>query len=296
MSYETIEISVDTGQPFDLYRFTFGSEVFLQTSCDRVIVFNGETYLPQAIQRSNLESTSQSEKSSLSLSASKSNPLVDLFKFGTINNIIGVTIFTGHSLQSDLVDEVDPTRVRVLWKGRILNFELGVDSMVTFALESVFSSAKRLGIRRKFQRQCPFELYGNQCGVSKLAHQFTTTVVNSHIGAPGESGWLVTIDVDVSSSPGIFGGGYMTWINPLNGRTEHQSVKLSSDVNANQCVLVLSKKPWQLPIGHSVTIYKGCDHNIDTEAGCGPRFNNHVNFGGMPYIPTKNPFEDTPMY
>lgn len=296
MSYESIEISVDTGQPFDLYRFTFGSEVFLQTSSDRTIVFNGETYLPQSIRRSDIESTSQSEKSNLSLSASKSNPLVELFKFGTPNTVIGVTIFTGHWMQADDVADVDPTRVRVLWKGRLLNFELGADSMVTLTLESVFASAKRLGIRRKFQRQCPFELYGNQCGVPKLDHQVITTVVNSHIGAPGESGWLVTVDVDVSSDPQLFSGGYMTWANSLNGRTEHQSIKLSSDVNVDECVLVLSKRPWQLSIGQTVTIYKGCDHNIDTPGGCGPRFNNHANFGGMPYIPTKNPFEDTAMY
>jgi len=40
----------------------------------------------------------------------------------------------------------------------------------------------------------------------------------------------------------------------------------------------------------SVTLYPGCSHTI---ADCRDKFNNLVNFGGFPWIPSKNPFNNS---
>jgi len=40
-------------------------------------------------------------------------------------------------------------------------------------------------------------------------------------------------------------------------------------------------------LGSSVTVYAGCDHSVGT---CNSKFSNPANFGGHPYVPTKNIF------
>jgi hypothetical protein len=45
---------------------------------------------------------------------------------------------------------------------------------------------------------------------------------------------------------------------------------------------------------HSGNNAPGCDHTTGA-AGCG-KFNNVANFGGFPYIPTKNPHGGGPLY
>ena len=42
-----------------------------------------------------------------------------------------------------------------------------------------------------------------------------------------------------------------------------------------------------LAAGAAVTLWPGCPRNLSV---CGSRFGNVANFGGLPYLPAKNPF------
>ena len=48
--------------------------------------------------------------------------------------------------------------------------------------------------------------------------------------------------------------------------------------------------PAPLTPGETVSLYPGCDHTLQT---CHGRFNNAENFGGFPWIPRRNPFNES---
>ena len=53
-------------------------------------------------------------------------------------------------------------------------------------------------------------------------------------------------------------------------------------------MLTLSRAVPGLLTGAAITLYPGCDH---TRATCAAKFANLDNFGGFPWIPTRNPFD-----
>jgi hypothetical protein len=57
--------------------------------------------------------------------------------------------------------------------------------------------------------------------------------------------------------------------------------------------ITLFSFPVGLASGAEVRAYAGCNRTLDE---CKTRFDNVANFGGMPFIPTKNPFGSDPLY
>lgn len=51
--------------------------------------------------------------------------------------------------------------------------------------------------------------------------------------------------------------------------------------------VTLSNQIPELTAGKQVEVYPGCDHTLAT---CRDKFGNHINFGGFPWIPGRNPF------
>jgi hypothetical protein len=51
--------------------------------------------------------------------------------------------------------------------------------------------------------------------------------------------------------------------------------------------------PQGLAAGTTVTLFPGCDHTLAT---CSGKFSNTANYGGFPFMPTKNPFGGDPIY
>jgi uncharacterized phage protein (TIGR02218 family) len=160
--------------------------------------------------------------------------------------------------------------------GRILNVSWS-GAAAQIHCESVYSSIKRPGLRRMYQKQCPHVLYSASCGVSAAAEKVTRTVSS-----------ITGLDVTVSSlsgfSDGYFAGGYIEWI--TGGFTERRSIR-----GHTGNVLTVNFQPYGL--AGSVDIYPGCDHTLTT---CNTKYSNSANYGGMPYIPTKNPFDGTPVF
>jgi len=48
-----------------------------------------------------------------------------------------------------------------------------------------------------------------------------------------------------------------------------------------------------LKSGMEIRAYAGCNRTIQE---CSSKFNNTLNYGGMPFIPTKNPFGGDPIF
>lgn len=262
MSYNSSELSVDSGQPVELYRFTQGTQNWYFTSGPESIIYLASEYIPAQINRSNITQSSDITKSSLTIDFPRDNEFAAQFLGFTPDLITTVTVFRSH-LTDGSAEWVS------YWKGRVLSGK-GEGSLITLDCEPVFSSLRRIGLRARYQKTCRHTLYSISCGVN-LATFKTTTVVQS------TTGWSI-----VNANSGLQPDGYYT-----GGIVQTPSGALRFIVRHVGATLYLSRPFVEDVSGLSIDIYPGCDHLKST---CNVKFSNGLNFGGCPYAPDKSPF------
>jgi uncharacterized phage protein (TIGR02218 family) len=273
MTFETIELSVDDGQPIELYEIVYSTEIWRYTTADRPVVIDFLTYEPLPIKRGTIAPTGDASTSNLVVELAKESPLGRLFLIQPPSEVITITIFSKHFQDAEFT---------VIWKGRITNCEFS-DPFLKFNCESIFSSLQRVGIPRRFSVGCTHDLYGNGCRVTREAYRLDGVVLTM-------DGVDLTTGAAGALPDGYFAGGYMTWVHNVRGNLESRMIIYSQgDIGLIRLVAV----PNGLGLGQEIKIYAGCDHK---QATCHNKFGNVINFGGQPYIPQKNPFGGTTLY
>jgi uncharacterized phage protein (TIGR02218 family) len=275
MTFATLETSVQDGRPIELMRVCFLTNVWCYTTSETPIVFDGDTFLPLPIKHGEIDLSSDTAKSQVTISVPEDCLIGELFRVQAPPGVVTVTLFSKH------VDEdVD---VKVLWKGRIVNSDW-VQPWLNLTSESIISSLQRVGLRRKYCIPCPHVLYqigSGMCNVDRAAFK-VDGVVGTISGTTISSAGFVVADDD------LFAGGYAEWINADTGYAEKMMIKTSD----HSGTIVVTSQPRGLVAGMTMSVYPGCDH---TQAACA-RFNNSLNYGGMPFIPLKNPFDGATLY
>jgi uncharacterized phage protein (TIGR02218 family) len=262
MSYRDFERSIFGGNPVELYRFTLGGTQWLYTNAADPVAYGEDTYIPIYINRNGYTRTGDTSKSSLELDVATSNPIALLFRTGCPNGVVLLTVFRHH---------VNDSEFSVIWKGRIIGCTWR-DSSATLTSDSLFTTLRRAGLRRKYQVSCPHALYdinNGSCNVIEANYLVTATVsqVNNT---------TLIIPSAVNYANGYFTGGKVRY---------HSSVIMIVEHNADYVILVdhlTDAEP-----GVSVQLYPGCDRKMNT---CNTKFNNVNNYGGFPFLPPKNPF------
>lgn len=248
----------------ELYAFEGTSGSFRLTPHEFDVEIGGERYERCPLERSALALGAEAAKSALELKLPPDHALVR------------------HLLQATLTGEATAVRLRIArreawgdvwwlsgtrWMGRVLGVEVADDS-ARIRCESAQVSLKRIGLRRLYSRACSHVLYSTACGATPITAESTVTQV---------SGRSVEFDGGVPAAvSGMLAGGWLQ--TPAGAR--HMIV---SESTAGVELLY----PVPLAVGLSVTLTAGCDHGMPT---CHTRFNNLSNFGGFPFIPSKNPF------
>lgn len=275
MTFAAIETSADEGRPLELLKVSYLTNNWHYTTSEESVTYDGQVYAPLPIKHSAIALTGDVAKSQLTISVPQDCPVGELFRVQPPTGVVSVTLFAKH---------VGDAEVKAIWKGRIVNVTWE-QPWLNLTTESVFSSLQRLGLRRKYGTQCPHPLYsvGNGlCNVVKASYK-TDYAVTSITGA--------TVNCAAAAGAAVdhFAGGVVTWIHAESGYLEQRMVK-SSDASGN---FVLTSQPPGLVVGAALSTYPGCDHSLDT---CHSKFANALNFGGMPFIPTKNPFNGSTLY
>lgn len=266
MTFLSRETSAYEGQPFELFQFQRGNDSFFYTSADVDKIFNGNTYEAVPIKRASIKKSQDSGQSNLRIDADGTISLAQLYVGSTPSQVVSVTIFALHENEAESF---------VVWKGRVnsLRFQ---NNQAVINCETIITSFKRNGLRRLYQRNCPHRLYDSTtCRASQLS--FTTNATLS----------LVTELTVSSSSFGAFAndyftGGFLSW----NSGNFVETSLITSHVG-NTLTLRLAIPG--LVAGADVIAVAGCDRTLET---CRNRFNNVVNFGGFPWLPNRNPFEE----
>nr|WP_259374562.1 phage BR0599 family protein [Calidifontimicrobium sp. SYSU G02091] len=263
------ERSTDAGSPVELYEFHRGIAAWRYTSAAQSQVHMGFTYIPMPMRRGSLERTAELGRAGLRVTLPRDAEVANAFIVAPPAEVTLLTIYRRHR---------DDSETLAVWMGRVLNAEWR-GSEVELNCEPSYTSLQRTGLRRMYQRTCTHVLYGTDCKVSAVAYRISATV--SQI-----SGNEISVSAAASFADGHFAGGYATWQSGL--------VTEKRMITAHQAEwLTLSAAPAGLFVGAPLMLYPGCDHSLAT---CATKFANADNFGGFPFIPSKNPFGPSPIY
>ena len=261
--YSDYEESLSDGTPIELYEFVRGSEQWHYVSGANEVIRLGTTYIPFPIERDNIKQTSDIFKDSLSLTFPRGDVFASQYLGFAPEGVTTVTVFRGHHGDPD--DEFV-----VYWKGRVIGAKAS-GNKIDIDCESVFTSIKRPGLRARFELGCRHTLYLGGCGVDREIYKLSGAISAISDGVD------ITVS-GVSGQPdGYYSGGML--IAP-SGAARFISAHVGS-------VVTLIRPMPELEAGMMVSVYPGCDHLQST---CSSKFNNLDNFGGFPYIPTRNPF------
>ncbi|MGH6785320.1 MAG: phage BR0599 family protein [Novosphingobium sp.] len=277
------EFSEQMGFPVLLYEFetviqgpgagssssSNGLEPIRFCNLSREFFWMGNTWFPSEIKNSRIGQSSDINKDGITLVFARTNEFAQQFIGVPPEFITLLTIFRGHLTQSD--DEY-----AVYWKGRLGGAKAS-ENKISINCESVFTSLRRYGLRARYQRTCRHMLYSQGCGLD--ADDF---------GTPGIATAATTQSV-TSTAFGSQANGF--WI---GGMLQDSTGALRYIVGHNGNIVTLWR-PMQSLIDEiidfgsaAIIAYPGCDKSFQT---CVAKFDNALNFGGMPLLPNKNPLD-----
>jgi uncharacterized phage protein (TIGR02218 family) len=124
----------------------------------------------------------------------------------------------------------------------------------------------------RYTAQCRHALYGVACGVDKTDHDLTGTITAI------EQNGLVLTSVEWTDAPRA------RWIGgaiDVGGELRTIIAQPAGDkIRIDRAIIGLA-------VTDGYVIYEGCNKTVSI---CRDKFNNLANFGGIPNIPSKNPF------
>lgn len=265
MSYVEYDQSVQNADPVLLVVAEYAGTTYRFTDQPRDYVFGGNTY--QAVNGFTIGPTSQTKelvKDILQLDFPINNTFANIFLNDLQDFVTSITAFRGYANDPD-------QEFIVYWKGRIASAG-AASSKITIRCEPIFTSLRRPGLRARYQRNCRHALYDRGCNLDLNSSAFLTdgTITVA-------SNLTFTIPEAAGEVDGFYFGGILRASDGiLRFITGHVGDQIS-----------IRKPHVALVVSAAVALAPGCDR---TTNDCLNKFNNLNNFGGFPYIPTKNPF------
>lgn len=263
MSFDDDETGVETSIPRDLYTFELPAVTYRLTSSVRDIVYGGQTYRAAVTARESVAVPSFNDEGALQIPIDVRHALPQRYLRGGIPPLsIAVTV---RRLQSTSGE------AQIIWAGNVTS--MAIDGHVAkFLVPSGMAEA----ISRRLPtitagKECPHVLYDGGCQVVQASFTVTRTVI-------GVDGQTVTLDSapDADDTWSVFG----VLVHPTSGEQR----TITSQTGA---VIVMQLPIPDLQYGDTVQISAGCSHLVQT---CHVKFNNVANYGGLPQLPSGNPF------
>lgn len=280
--YETSD-----GQPVELLTFVNGTTVLRYTNANITLTIDALDYEPLEYTRNAPSISKDADDSQIRMRLPATNPVVGLYR-----NILQSTIT---SLTIERFHNNDPVQGRqVFWKGELGSVTVN-DSIATLLATPLSQGTDEMP-RFTYQGSCNYYLYeANTCGIVRDNFRHVGNIT-SIFG----NGLQITVDGLRTQAGAIdagVGGGLSSdeldayWLNgycDLNGQLRRivRSPAGNSPTDPNTIEI-----PFQFinaTAGQQIIVYAGCNRQTDI---CRRKFDNLLNFGGFPTVPTVNPFE-----
>jgi uncharacterized phage protein (TIGR02218 family) len=274
MTYEARETSAWDGRKVFIYTWTRGAQVWRYVAADQDVVLDFQRYTHDgAIKHDTIEQGSEPIRSGIQVDVGMDHPVADLYRTTPPRETVMLLIQSYH-----VGDEA--FRVPV-WQGRITGVKWEPErARAVISHDPTYTSLRRTGLRRHYQRLCPLLTGGKRCGVNLELYATTGEVLEVN-------GLALTVPAIDGRPDDYYDGGEMVY-EISSGVTERRSIRTKAGA-----VLSIKAFPTGLVPGMMVKLYPGDDHTADT---CANKFNNIENYGGILYFPGKNPFGGSPIY
>ena len=264
MAFNDDEISINDGAPIELYKFDGGTQIWYITSYAETVTSSAEVYVPEPALRRNVlkTGTQENEELSLDIEIPFDHPLVTAYAFETAPPTLELTLYRCH--------RTDPDDRVLMWTGKVMTFsvesricKLRVPAQFSYVLNGIAPSPR-------YQAPCNHKLFDDRCQVDPTSYQHVTTInaIDGNIITVATYPWA---EADAVAGEVIYStGGERRMITSVTGLDIELAYPFAT-----------------LSVGDSVTLRQGCDHSFTT---CKSKFSNGVNFGGCPWVPSRNPF------
>ncbi len=258
----------------ELYRLVDGTTVYTLTSADEDEIYNGETYISTTLDRDEIENKNELSKANVTLTVSLDNEMGRNWMTSILDRAVTLTIF------SKFGDDVS-----VIFKGRLSAIKPD-SSTIGIVFESISTSLRRLGLRMKYQRNCPHVLYGLGCNLDKDEWGILTEITNV-------DGVTLTATKANLHSDGYYLAGMVKGPDDVfRFIINHEGQTLTLIRALDDLFEGLVNKGYGYNYGKiyggtlTAFIYPGCDRSKET---CFNKFDNLNNNGAFPFI-SNNPF------
>lgn len=288
MAFETLEASIESGKPIEFYAFSLNETVWRYTTAEQDQTAGGVLWTSAAIARSNVKQTGESISDVQTLTVPSWIGPAQLFMTQAPSSPILLTIWCKHD--GDVPSPGQPDAV-VIYSGEVTNCNFPVPGQSILSVESLVSSMNREGLRLAWQRSCPYALYDPvTCKVSKAA--FSTLFVVLSI-----DGFTLGVELVTPKDAGYFNNGFLEWSHPIRGMEylpiEVHTVATTLVAGEPNAFFVIMNPPGELFEGAAGLAYPGCSF---TPTDCTEKFDNYPNYGGVPDLPGRSPFDGNPVF
>ena len=272
MTIDSNETSVFGGAPVELYTFDrVGITFWRYTSADEDQTYSGQIYEAVPMKSGEIEQSQDVVRNTITITMPISTDFVQQFIQSPPTDIFNFTLRRIHA------DDIDGDVV-ALYIGKVTNIDFK-ENIAEITIEPVLSSFGRPTLRRLYQAGCPHVLYGAQCAASSSTFRVEGVITTV-------SGVDISANEFSSYADQYFAGGFVELLvsGVYNKRfiTSHVGSTLTLNLPLTGAVT-----------GLTLRAYPGCRHNV---TDCHDKFNNIVNYGGQPFIPSKNPMGGIPIF
>lgn len=271
MSFDESERSNFEGNTIALYEFSTGSKVWRYCTDAQNFVMSGVTYLGVAASDGGSTQSGDAQNDDMVITLPRNADFCRLFIGTPPSEEIWATVRR--------VQRGD-TEAPIHWIGTVASAKDIGFTKVEFTCRMLTASFNRNGLRLAWGRQCPHALYDRNCQVNKATYAVTLQV-ESLTGNTVRSAALSTL------SSSYLSNGFFEWeIEP--GLTDRRPI----ETHTGSVFSVLGITDG-LEVGDWITVYPGCNR---TTSHCVDKFNNLSNYGGVPALPGKSPFDGDPVF
>lgn len=269
MTYIEYDESVQSGDPINLFLFTRNGVDYRFTDGPLSVVALSETWIAAPISTSAIRQSEDMGRDNIELEFPRDNSFAKTFLSDLIEFPTSVTFYRGYVADPD-------QEFIVYWKGRISG-STSAGNIIQLTCEPIFTSLRRPGLRARYQRSCRHALYGRGCNVDKDAFKVDADCTAA-------AGNIITVPDAAASPAGYFIGGMVQDSNGVYRFITNHSGSILTLIRPLESLIEDANSSAGVA---AVSLYPGCDH---TRTTCENKFNNQLNYGGFPWIPTKNPF------
>ena len=270
-----------------LYEFKLGTRIWrFAGNAEDIVDADDNVWEAATISDDGPGQSGEAVSDTLTITCASSLAIPTLFKFSPPGKVIGVRILEAH--YQDKPEATNDTGVvdtpasrsllivdhRVIYDGEVEQCSFPQPGTAAIPCVAISDTMSQLGLRQGWQRQCPYSVYDESCGVNKAAFALNGTIASI-------SGNVVTISGVGTPSDGDFDGGILDYTHPIKGA---EAVAIEQQTGTSFLIFGGVGDLW---VGMAVSIAPGCNQ---TPARCIGRFNNYVNNGGFAMLPLRSPF------